>query len=227
VRNRTVVFDLDDTLFAEEDYVRSGVAAVLQALRDHHSISIDPLGLPREQPLSAILAAAGGGPPTMDELLSIYRGHSPVIALAAGASELIAACRRHGDAVCILTDGRSSSQRLKVEALGVDHDGLFISEEIGATKPDEAGFRAVEQAWPSQEYVYIADNPTKDFIAPNRLGWRTFGLRLRPAHVHQWTDADIPGNGAPGHWVDDFCQIMDELYGREGGVRRESSDPSR
>ena len=38
VRNQTVVFDLDDTLYAERDYVLSGYGAVAEHLSD------DPAG---------------------------------------------------------------------------------------------------------------------------------------------------------------------------------------
>jgi putative hydrolase of the HAD superfamily len=34
-----------------------------------------------------------------------------------------------------------------------------------------------------EQCVYIADNPIKDFISPNRLGWRTIRIR-RSGGIH-------------------------------------------
>ena len=35
----------------------------------------------------------------------------------------------------------------------------------------------IEQKYNSNKYFYIADNPKKDFYAPNQLGWNTILLK--------------------------------------------------
>jgi putative hydrolase of the HAD superfamily len=42
--------------------------------------------------------------------------------------------------------------------------------------------------------AYVADNPAKDFIAPNRLGWRSVQL-LCPGQIHSANAA--PKGGQP------------------------------
>jgi putative hydrolase of the HAD superfamily len=207
MRLRTVVFDLDDTLYSERDYLRSGLLAITDALRRDHGVAIDLAAIPEERPLDAILRCCPPGTVELDLLLSIYRAHTPAIRPRPGATALISDCRSRGESICILTDGRSSSQRAKLAALGLDYDQAFISEELGATKPSEVGFRAIEGAWPAETYVYVADNPTKDFIAPNKLGWLTFGLSPRSCAIHGWSDGDIPPGGHPHHWVTDLHEL--------------------
>lgn len=211
MRPRTVVFDLDDTLYSERDYLRSGLLCVLEALRRDHGVGLELDAIPEERPLDFILRCCPRGTVDLDRLLAIYRAHTPTIRPTPGAAAMIGDCRSRGEAICILTDGRSSSQRAKLAALGLDYDQAFISEELGATKPSESGFRAVERAWPAQSYVYVADNPTKDFVAPNRLGWRTFGLNPLSCAIHRWSEREIPRGGHPQHWVADLHELRSLL----------------
>ncbi|MGN6621108.1 MAG: HAD family hydrolase [Sphingomonas sp.] len=204
---RTIVFDLDDTLFAERDYVRSGLRAVATMIERLHGIAIAIDSLPAIDPLGALRRRAGLPEAALDSLLWAYRLHPPVIATRPGAAETLAACRGRGEAVAVLTDGRSATQRLKIDALGLTFDGIFVSEEIGATKPSPAGYRAVERALPASNYVYIADNPSKDFIAPNAHGWLTIGLRPGEDAIHRHDEATLPDGAAPAVWTTDFSEI--------------------
>ena len=52
--------------------------------------------------------------------------------------------------------------------------------------------------------VYVADNPLKDFIAPNRLGWRTVQIK-RLGGIYEMCAA-TPG-GEPQHVI----ATLDEL----------------
>ena len=77
--------------------------------------------------------------------------------------------------VAILSDGRSITQRLKLKSVGLEGIPCFISEDYGSVKPDSSRYLAVEDKWPQSKYVYIGDNPEKDFKAPNEMGWLTLG----------------------------------------------------
>jgi putative hydrolase of the HAD superfamily len=37
----------------------------------------------------------------------------------------------------------------------------------------------------AENFIYIADNPNKDFITPNKLGWTTICLLDRGQNVHE------------------------------------------
>ena len=71
--------------------------------------------------------------------------------------------------VVILTDGRSVIQRLKVNSLGLDDFPLYISEDYKSEKPNKKDFLQVEYDYPNMRYIYISDNPEKDFDAPYEL----------------------------------------------------------
>ena len=87
----------------------------------------------------------------------------------------------------ILTDGRSISQRNKIRALGLESwiNKIVVSEEFGSAKPDERNFRHFHKVFPQhRSFAYIGDNPAKDFVTPNRLGWSTICLVDQGKNIH-------------------------------------------
>lgn len=175
-----IIFDLDDTLYAEKEYVRSGFKAVS-----------DFLGGGYESRLWSLFEA---GKPAIDELLKeigrenlkaraldVYRCHEPKIHLFGGANELIQRLKDEGKKVGIITDGRPKGQRNKIKALGLDVDDIIITDDLGGEqfrKPCDIAFRIMQTRWrlsPS-EIVYVADNPEKDFQAPQQLGMMSICL---------------------------------------------------
>jgi putative hydrolase of the HAD superfamily len=197
---QVVVFDVDDTLYPERQFVRSGYHAVADVLRKK---------LARDDPfedwlwgrfLDGKTAGAfddlneqfqlGLDAAAIVQLVERYRFHVPAIAPFEGVLALLQRLRetyRLG----LLTDGPAQMQQNKIEALGVskyfDERLVVLTDELGADcgKPDPAGFeRIAEEAnVPHAGCVYIGDNPAKDFVAPNALGWRTIQYR-RDDQVH-------------------------------------------
>ena len=78
----------------------------------------------------------------------------------------------------LLTDGRSISQRNKLSAMGITSlfDEILISEEFGSEKPCEDNYLFFQNKYSTNDCVYFGDNFGKDFVTPNRLGWKTIGL---------------------------------------------------
>jgi putative hydrolase of the HAD superfamily len=184
-----LVFDLDDTLYKEIDYLRSGVASVWDALQSLGFGSRNLHGLTDEELRSGraidVLMAREKIPASMQEaLLWIYRLHRPLIELGDDAKAVINWAAENCGNVAIITDGRSFSQRQKLSALGLNHFACFISDEVGAAKPDTRAFLAVQHQMAQQTYVYVADNPAKDFGAPAVLGWTSFGLLDDGRNLH-------------------------------------------
>ena len=66
-------------------------------------------------------------------------------------------------------------------------DAVVFTEELGREfwKPSPRGFELIRESLsvPHEACVYVADNLTKDFVAPNALGWRTIQY-LRAEQVH-------------------------------------------
>jgi len=217
----TVVFDLDDTLYDEIEYCRSGFAAVAEflagssvsqhagrifaALWDqftsgNHSrtfnAALDKLGIHYDDE-------------RIQELVGVYRNHVPKIALPADSRDVL--CELQAEyTLALLTDGFLPAQRLKVQALGIEacFETIVYTEQLGREcwKPSPAGFEKIVQSLNVEpaHMVYVADNEEKDFIAPNRLGFATVEL-VRPARVH--TSVATESGAAAQHIIHQIRQL--------------------
>ena len=182
-----IVFDLDDTLYRERDYVRSGIAAVdvwVQWRLGARGFGATATRLwsagRREKLFDTALAELGvtADPATIVAMVFAYRDHLPRIRLAPDALAFLAS--DHGFGLALVTDGFSAVQRRKVAALGLTRyafDPIVYTDDWGPAfwKPHRRAFDAVEAAHreKSHRFVYVADNPAKDFLAPRSLGWGT------------------------------------------------------
>lgn len=192
-----VVFDLDDTLYLERDFARSGFAAAGDWL--HWKMGVSNLAETcltlfaagrRARIFDVALARLGveADPVLIGRLVEVYRTHTPRIGLAADARRYFAAYM--GSAPCaLITDGPSATQRSKVRALGLDKilGCIVYTGALGPDcgKPHPRAFEAVE-TW-AKPYnlplAYVADNPLKDFVTPRSRGWWTVQIE-RPDRVH-------------------------------------------
>jgi putative hydrolase of the HAD superfamily len=186
-----IVFDLDDTLYLERDFVRSGFAAVDRWVNDRFAISgffdrawgLFEAGR-RGDIFDRVLVelTARAGPEIIRELVDVYRGHAPSIRLAPDAEEMLAALYPRRRAA-LLTDGLGTTQARKVAALGLSERlrPIIYTDELGSgmQKPHPQGFLAIQNEFglPAREFVYIADNPSKDFLGPRGLDWKTVRVR--------------------------------------------------
>ena len=146
-----------------------------------------------------------------DSLLWAYRLHKPQISLEPGVRALVDIVRTGATATAIITDGRSITQRLKLRALGLSDLPAYVSDEYGGRdKPDPERFEAVMVDHPADRYLYVADNPAKDFVAPRALGWQTVGIVGSADRVHPRPEA-APHSHAPDRWIIDLRQLLDDL----------------
>ena len=109
--------------------------------------------------------------------------------------------------VAILTDGRSYTQRLKLKALCLSTYPAYISEEYSDWKPSKMRYQLVMQHFPAFKYVYIGDNPAKDFLAPNLLGWISICLLGCSKNIHSQSTM-----GLSPEFLPDVCiQSLNDL----------------
>ncbi len=223
---RAVVFDLDDTLFRERDYVRSGFAAVADALRGRLGTRAEyerwmwrrfASGKTRDvfDALSRHYRL-GLSPARIAELVEVYRRHSPAIRPCRGVTGLLERLRRRHLRLALLTDGYLPAQQLKLDALGLAgwFDAIVLAERLGrdAWKPSPRGFHAVRRKLrtPHHACAYVADNPAKDFLAPNRLGWLSVQWR-RAGQLH--ADRPAPPAGRAQRIVRSGPELLRLLTG--------------
>ncbi len=179
---KAIVFDLDDTLYSEKEYVRSGFGAIADTLPQIKQME-EKLWQAFVQMKSAIDEVLSAEGIYTDELkqkcLSVYRFHQPNIHLYDNAKEILQQLRTDGYKLGIITDGRPEGQRAKIKALGLDElvDFIIVTDELGGVeyrKPNKAAFVKMREALgvAFEEMCYIGDNLKKDFVAPEMLGIR-------------------------------------------------------
>jgi putative hydrolase of the HAD superfamily len=189
-KNAVIVFDLDDTLYPECDFVASGFQAVDEELKRRNIHGFFPVASQlfqagkRRTIFDAALAQLGvdANPKLIAELVEVYRSHAPRLQLFPDAQW---ALDRYGAKLGLLTDGISRTQRNKVRALGLDARfaaAVYTSDlGEGLGKPSPVPFQTIAAMLGMQtemhRLVYVADNPKKDFIAPNQLGWLTIRIQ--------------------------------------------------
>jgi putative hydrolase of the HAD superfamily len=185
-----IVFDLDDTLYFEVDFIRSGFQAAGVWLQTEHGLT----GLfetawdlfqtaDRTQIFNLALKKLypDAGPELIEGLIEVYRSHHPRIGLAPDARRLIEAFR--GERLAIITDGFAQTQLRKVKALGLEqHCNPIVRTGVWGSdywKPDPRSYRYVQDHYDvkGKDCVYIGDNPTKDFFSARALGWHTIRIR--------------------------------------------------
>ena len=190
--NKVVVFDLDDTLYKEIDFLKSAYHAIATYVAGDvdSKVVFDKMMtwyIQNENVFQQVISNFSQKEDVI-HLLGIYRNHFPDISLSSDI-EMVLENLYQVATLGIITDGRSVSQRNKIEALGLNryfcNYNILISEETGYSKPSEQPFRFFMDKYPGSDYFYVGDNTEKDFIAPNRLGWSTICLKDNGKNIHK------------------------------------------
>jgi len=207
-----VVFDLDDTLYKEIDYLKSAYRFIAEKLQTEHYSAENLYSVMLEaydngQNAFSIVKSALNVDTPIEILLHWYRTHVPNITLPEGSKNLLNFLKSKNIPIGILTDGRSVTQRNKIKSLCLTRyipgQNVVISEEFGSEKPSEKNYRYFETLYPGiSNYMYVGDNPRKDFIAPNRLGWKTIGLIDDGRNIHKQEAANDESN--PRMWISEL-----------------------
>jgi putative hydrolase of the HAD superfamily len=215
---KVVVLDVDDTLYLERSYVRSGFEAVsrwaeerfrLQEFSERCQAVFDQGG--RGDIFQRVLDAAGASyeESTIQEMVDCYREHEPRIELLPDARLMLEELQGRVF-FAVISDGPRIAQEKKVRALGLDGwvDTVLLTDRWGrdAWKPNPRAFLEIERVFDAHQgdCAYVADNPHKDFIAPRALGWWTVRVR-RPSGLHATTES--PSEGRPDHEVPDLTYL--------------------
>jgi putative hydrolase of the HAD superfamily len=213
---RALVFDLDDTLYPEIDFVSGGYRAVARFVSDRYGRNCTEIFYT----MMATLAREGRGAviPTvlerfcdssvsLQEIVGIYRRHLPRIRMFPGYGCLLRRLGRNYR-LGILTDGNPEAQRRKVEALGLDHavDKIIYTwdygEEIG--KPHPLTFLLMLDYLRAEppSALYVGDNPDKDCRGAHGAGMLFAQLRVSWLH----------GNGTTLQELQKPEFVIDSLY---------------
>ncbi|MBC8471051.1 MAG: HAD family hydrolase [Planctomycetes bacterium] len=205
----TVIFDLDDTLYDEIEYCKSGFAAAAEFLANRYesaSANSTMVRADMKRIYEVLWQQFNTGNRTetfnaaldelelsyddelISELIEVYRRHKPKITLPQDSRDSLCELSTKYT-LALLTDGFLPGQQLKVQALGIEKyfKSIIYTEQLGREfwKPSPVGFEKILKSLEArpENTVYIADNEKKDFIAPNKLDFVTIQI-LRPARLH-------------------------------------------
>lgn len=178
------IFDLDDTLYGEKDYVRSGFKAIEKHLQNNCNVFeiLWEAFTQNKKPIDQLVKQLGIEE-QKQELLNIYRSHQPDINFYPGVDEMLSYLRGKGKKIGVITDGRPNGQRAKINSLCLDAyvDEIIITDELAGNgdvrwvrKPNKISFDLMKMRFNANvnEMIYIGDNYRKDVIAAKSAGLR-------------------------------------------------------
>lgn len=222
-----IAFDLDDTLYKERDYVRSGLKAVADAISATAGIDraelqaiadIAPDGHAAFEAFAARLAGTPVGELfPISRMVTEYRNHRPVLEADTATAAVLEELRRRGHILALITDGNTVRQHAKVSALGLtrffEPEAIIVSDDSGSDKTTPAPFAAAEAIAPGMRKVYVGDNTAKDFHWPQLRGWHTVMLRDSAGlNVHPQRPADVPPHFRPQTTIDSLQELLKLTY---------------
>ena len=226
---RAVLFDLDDTLYRERDFVDQSFRSVAKVMAGYLSAkgkSGRGQGFPGESEeelfgqMIELMEQEGRGEIfnrlcerydvdiPVQELVKIYRETKPVLELYPDGEELLGWLEDREIKTGLITDGNAAVQRNKIEALGLDRrlNVVLASYDLGLRKPDKGVYVYCLEKLECrpEEAVYIGDNPLKDFIGAKKLGMKTVRI-IRPEGLHMWREEE------EGYGADVTVHLLTEL----------------
>jgi putative hydrolase of the HAD superfamily len=211
--NSFFIFDLDDTLYPEIDFLKSAYKYIAKELLFITGDNIFNEMLRRYQLRENVFEwivssySCKQNDLSVSFLLKLYREHIPQIKLKKETNQFLKDLKEKNIPVGLITDGRSITQRNKIKSLGLSgyFEDIIISEEFGSEKPDEKNYLYFENKYPEKNFYFVGDNTSKDFIVPFKLGWFTICLKNKGMNIHE---QNFDNNFVPDLVVDSFKGLI-------------------
>lgn len=218
-----LVFDLDDTLYDEIDFVKSGFKAVAKYLHEKYQLSENEAYITMIQELNQngrgsvfdVLLKSHNlySKKIVKSCLSVYRLHKPDISLNNSAIRCLqrfASFKKY-----IVSDGNKIVQKNKIETLQLQQHikRVFLTHNFGIknAKPSPYCFikiSKIEKEKPKNIF-YVGDNPNKDFIGIKKLGFRTIRIN-KGMYKNKQLDTEYEAHMT----IDTLDQITEDLLHR-------------
>ena len=171
-----IVFDLDDTLYDEIDFVKSGFKEIASYLKDdkYYDFMLNEFNKNGSGKVFNKLIENFTLDISLNKLVEIYRFHKPNIYLDNDTKELLEFSQNYKTA--LISDGHYITQKNKFNVLELERyiNYPIFTDFYHTKKPELKPFEMVMEKYNNEkDFIYISDNPKKDFIAPNKLGWKS------------------------------------------------------
>jgi putative hydrolase of the HAD superfamily len=191
LQTRAVLFDLDETLYAERRFALSGYSAVARSIASDAGVRPDWIfrelvrAFRRGERVTAfqqLCASLRWPEDRVRSLVEIYRHHEPNLRLPAISVRALMVLR-HRWRLAIVTNGPASIQAAKVRRLEVSGlvDTVIYATQCGSGQGKPAPEPFVDAARllgvvPSR-CVFVGDDPVCDVAGARRVGMKTVRVR--------------------------------------------------
>ena len=174
-----IVFDLDDTLYDEIEFVKSGFLEISRYLGDlkYYDFMLGEFYRSGSEKIFNKLIEKFKLNVSLNKLIEIYRFHKPLITLPKESKKILNFTKDFDTA--LISDGNYITQQNKFFALNLNSYIKFpiFTDFYHTKKPELKAFKMVMDKFPNEKYIYVSDNPKKDFIAPKKLNWLTIRFK--------------------------------------------------
>lgn len=185
---KVILFDLDDTLYLERDYVYSGYKVVADFIEKKYNL-LSKKTYPKMIELSKKsynnvfnrlfdFYNVKIENEEINEIIGTYKNHFPNIKLCEDSKKVVDELLKKGIKLGLITDGDSIQQRNKIEALKIERyfEKIIITDELGLNrkywKPNKKSFEIMINFFKEdpKEILYVGDNLNKDSFGASEVG---------------------------------------------------------
>lgn len=176
---KAVVFDLDDTLISEKEYIISGYNHISKLISDKFGINkkqifTDLIKLFEQSSYNVFNRLYEKyrieySNEMIQDLVNEYRGHFPNIQFYDDVIPYLNELKKLEIKTGIVTDGYAVAQRQKLLAVDAEKyfNEIIVTDELGIKywKPHPKAFELIREKLEVDfnEMIYVGDNPEKDF----------------------------------------------------------------
>ncbi len=186
-----IIFDLDETLYNEKNFVRSGFKKVAYFLQKNYDLNfkrtykflLDTYNLEGRKKIfnKLLIKKKLYSKSLLIKLINVYRNHEPNIKISKSNLSFLKKLSNNFK-LYLVTDGNKIVQKNKIQALKISKffKKIFITHQYGIkySKPSIYCFSKIKKlencVW--KDLIYIGDDPHKDFINLNKKGCITIRL---------------------------------------------------
>ena len=204
---KIVLFDLDDTLISEHEYIKSGYSTIASYLSENYFIErkqiyeelLELFYIEKKNVFNRWFEKHGifYSKAEVINLVNLYRNHIPNIKFFEDVIPLLEYLKEKEIPVGIISDGYKETQRKKIQVLKAKEyfDKIILTDELGSEywKPHTRSFELMKEFFQVNydEMMYVGDNPEKDFYIKKSYPIRTIRI-MREESVY--TEALYYGN---------------------------------
>ena len=216
-----LIFDLDDTLYPEFEFVAGAYEAVARHIESKFGCRGDDVlsamistfrALGRDKVFSMVLDRFLDSSVEVSELVEVYRRHMPSLRLSPRCEDLLRSLRRKFK-LGVITDGLPEVQKRKVRSLNLHRlvDRIIYTWEFGREleKPHPFCFSLMLDLLQSatSRSVFVGDNLDKDWKGARGVGMKF--VHILPEHADG--RSRLESDEEPEFVIRDLCELPQVL----------------